>query len=72
MDRHVEYFKTESAKNRKLGKMMKANLAEDAYLRSQCYRYNLNHEFHEGKKMDIYNRYLEEMNLCFNIENINE
>ena len=60
MDRHVDYFKTESAKNRKLGKMMKANLAEDAYGRSQSYRHAINQAF-EGEKWNIYNRYLEEM-----------
>ena len=70
MDRHVEYFKTESAKNRKLGNLTKANLAEDAYGRSQLWRRMLNLEFHEGKQMDIYNRYLEEMTRCFNIENL--
>ena len=72
MDRHVEYFKTESDKNRKLGKMMKANLAEDAYLRSQSYRHGILRTYHGGEKMDLYNRYLEEMNLCFNLENIKE
>ena len=54
MDRHVDYFKRESDKNRKLGKMMKANLAEDAYAISQRWRRMVNLEFHEGKKMDIY------------------
>ena len=43
MDRHVDYFKTEAEKYRKLGKMMKANLAEDAYGRSQSYRHGINH-----------------------------
>ena len=53
MDRHVEYFKTEAIKYRKLGKMTKANLAEDAYALSQRWRHALNHEYHEGNKIYI-------------------
>ena len=55
-----------------LCKMIKANLAEDAYGRSQSYRHGILGTYHEGEKWDLYNRYCEEMTLCFNIENIKE
>ena len=49
----------------KLGKMMKANLAEDAYAYSQRWRHAINHEYHEEEQRKLYDQYCEKYNSMF-------